>query len=361
MELASVFALRDEVLESYYQADLKLADDIGIRATASEVPRYTSQRLAIGARFRTPGDYAVAIRLESADGRAMNRARRIIEALPDAGEADIAVAKARIPSRMQLTAAARAPVPAAGAGRTRPLSIGWSIGHGDGAPGTLGMFARLGGDKYVALSNNHVLALGNAAQINDEIFQPGIPDLPSDAENVVGRLGNYRKLRRNGSNAFDAAYCILSDEIEFEGNEVPTIFGANDAGAVLTAPIGTDELDRLASALADGAFVAKNGRKTGYTRAAIDRVVIGINDVIVGVPNIGNCRFDNLIEIESADEAIPFSDHGDSGSICYLEGECAPFGMLFAAGITERGRDKTYVSYACGLSEIFTAYKLSPL
>jgi hypothetical protein len=363
MKLESVLALRDEVIDRYYNTVLGLAPEPGVRASAADIPRYTGQRLAIGARYRAPGDYAIAIRLESASGRGMSQAKQIVSALPDEREADVAIVKAYIPSRLQLTAAATKPANAPGGSRNRPLEIGISIGHGEGPPGTLGMFARQEDGATVALTNNHVIALANAARIADEIYQPGIPDQPGDAVNVIGVLGNYRKLRRSGSNEFDAAYCVLGEEQELagQGNEIPNASGATDKGLSLDIPVSVDDLDKLVQQIGETATIAKHGRKTAYTTASITKVVIGINDVIVGVPSLGNCRFDNLIEIETVDQAHPFSDIGDSGSICYLEGARAPFGLIFAAGMTERNNEKTFVSYACALPEIFKAYKLSQL
>jgi hypothetical protein len=56
--------------------------------------------------------------------------------------------------------------------RYRPAPGGISIGHIDITAGTLGCLVKKGGVFFI-LSNNHVLANSNAAQIGDPILQPG--------------------------------------------------------------------------------------------------------------------------------------------------------------------------------------------
>ena len=107
--------------------------------------------------------------------------------------------------------------------------------------------------------------------------------------------------------------------------------------------------------------MAKNGLKTGYTSVSVTNVTLGVSDVIVDIPALRNCRFDGLIEIEFEQKDRPFSDFGDSGAVAYLEKERAPFGLLFAAGISTRTGRKRYVSFACSLPKIFEAYDLASL
>ncbi len=82
-------------------------------------------------------------------------------------------------------------------GRFRPIiPDGVSIGHYKVTAGTLGTMVkdRATGDRLI-LSNNHVLANGNEAQIGDAILQPGAIDggeMPSD---VVAQLERFIPLR----------------------------------------------------------------------------------------------------------------------------------------------------------------------
>ena len=65
--------------------------------------------------------------------------------------------------------------------RYRPAPGGVSIGHRDITAGTLGCWVKKNGQFFI-LSNNHVLANSNAAQIGDPILQPG----PYDGGNLPG-------------------------------------------------------------------------------------------------------------------------------------------------------------------------------
>jgi hypothetical protein len=361
MRLSSVLELRDETLESFYEQDLQ--ERSAVRATASSVPSTPERRLAIGARYRGKDDYQVAIRVQRDTGIAMRRARELVERLPNPEEADLAVLKkVAAPSRQALASSAKDGGAYPGAVCTRPIDIGYSVGHLNGGPGTLGLLAD--SDKgIVALSNNHVIALANRAERNDQIYQCGIPDGPPDDDKVIGRLGSYRKLRSVGSNYFDAAYCVLDSDLETNKNLIDPNFKARDAGERLTDCFSLDELIKAVNGVPDGEeiSVAKLGRTTGYTSAPYINVSIAVNDLIVDIPGLGNCRFDNVVEVEWVSKDVPFTDGGDSGSALYLERLRNPFGLMFASGLVERGRKKIPASFACLLSPIFDAYKLDNL
>ena len=71
--------------------------------------------------------------------------------------------------------------------RYRPAPGGVSIGHKDITAGTLGCLVKKGGDFFI-LSNNHVLANSNAAQIGDAILQPGPYDGGRFPEDHIANL-----------------------------------------------------------------------------------------------------------------------------------------------------------------------------
>jgi len=76
--------------------------------------------------------------------------------------------------------------------RHRPAFPGVSIGHKDITAGTFGFVARPGGTKVpVIVSNNHVLANSNAAEIGDAILQPGPADGGFAAFSRIGTLHGY--------------------------------------------------------------------------------------------------------------------------------------------------------------------------
>ncbi len=362
MQLASVFELRDQTLAKLYEVDLK--ENAAVRATASSVPSIPERRIAIGARFRGRDDYQIAIRVQRETGIAMRRARELIRSLPNEDEADFAILrKVSVPSRVALATAAQGTGRHPGAVCKRPIEIGFSIGHLNGGPGTLGLLADSDKHGVVALSNNHVIALANRAHPDDEIYQCGIPDGPPDDDKVIGILGGYRKIRSVGSNVFDAAYCVVRPDLEQNSNRIPTDFGPLDAGKRLKDCLSQDDLVKTVRRMKDDdkITVAKLGRTTGYTSANINSVAFGVNELIVDIPSLGNCRFDNAVEIEWTANDEPFTKDGDSGSALYLERVCSPFGLMFASGTVERGNETSWVSYACLLSPIYEAYGLDSL
>ena len=358
MKKDDLIALRDNELSAYYSELMEAGGSL--RAEAAPVPAKTSQRLAIGGRRRSADDYDLVIRVQSFAGRAVTRANLIMDRIRRKyGEnqgIDYAIVK-RITAPSQRAVAGTGIDGAFGANKDRPISIGYSIGHREGGPGTIGLFAKAE-DGIAAVSCNHVLARANEADVGDWIYQPGPPDRPSDTQNRIGKLEHYRELNRTGSNLIDAACCLLEDSIEMTGNIIPPQSGAPDAGQEFKRVIDPFDLDL------DKA-VAKIGRTTGYTREAPENISIGVNDVSIDFPGAGNHRFDNMIEVEWSIGDQPFAKPGDSGSVLYQEGSLAVFGLHVASGeiIREIGQEKkvSKVSYACPMTEVMSVYKLSLL
>lgn len=84
-----------------------------------------------------------------------------------------------------------------GKARYRPvIPSGVSIGHHKITAGTLGVMVRdkTTGDRFI-LSNNHVLANSNDADIGDPILQPGPIDGGQNPADIVAHLERYVKLR----------------------------------------------------------------------------------------------------------------------------------------------------------------------
>jgi len=75
-------------------------------------------------------------------------------------------------------------------GRFRPAPGGVSIGHYLITAGTLGCTVIKDNKKYI-LSNNHVLANSNDADIGDEILQPGPTDGGSRPGDIIGKLSDF--------------------------------------------------------------------------------------------------------------------------------------------------------------------------
>ncbi len=84
--------------------------------------------------------------------------------------------------------------------RWRPIIPGGvSIGHYQVTAGTLGAVVRdRSSGEYLLLSNNHVLANSNDAQIGDPILQPAATDKGVNPSDVVARLERFVPLRYVG-------------------------------------------------------------------------------------------------------------------------------------------------------------------
>ena len=74
--------------------------------------------------------------------------------------------------------------------RFRPAPGGVSIGHFRITAGTLGCLVKKN-DKLFILSNNHVLANSNEADIGDAILQPAPDDGGQNPQDKIGELSEY--------------------------------------------------------------------------------------------------------------------------------------------------------------------------
>jgi hypothetical protein len=119
----------------------------------------------------------------------------------------------------------------------RPVPIGISSGHPLVTAGTIGARVKDDGGNVYALSNNHVYANQNDADIGDSILQPGTFDGGSDPEDKIGELFDFEEIDFSifGSNTMDAAIASTTpDELGQaalpQGYGMPnsTIFGDLD-------------------------------------------------------------------------------------------------------------------------------------
>jgi len=221
--------------------------------------------------------------------------------------------------------------------RHRPAPGGVSIGHRDITAGTLGCLVKKGGQVMI-LSNNHVLANSNAAQIGDPILQPGPYDggrLPDDhfadleafipivvtegpstcgaatgaaslLNALAGLLGSDARLRavttRAVDNLVDCAIARPLDPASVSGDivEVGTLQGTRRA-----------EL---------GMALKKSGRTTGLTTGTVQQI-----DVTADV-QYGEGRTARFVDQIMAGA---MSQGGDSGS-AVLDDQNHLVGLLFA-------------------------------
>lgn len=319
MRLESVRALKAEVTETIVRpmiAEALESRRFGVQTRSLSVARRAAPRgIALGIAKAGRRDYRLAVRLQS---RAFENDGLLREKLGSLarGEADI-----RYVGKLAKQTPAWSQV------HQRPLLIGCSVAHPRVTAGTLGGFmSHRASGRLVLVSNNHVLANEDRAEIGDAVYQPGPYDGGGSSDRV-GTLTAWAPLRRPGPNLVDAAIAEVDDGIDVD---LVTVTGAaTPFTGVRTSPIEPGEA------------VFKVGRTTQMTQGLV--TAIEVDSVVVNY-EIGELSFDRQIELEGAGDAA-FSAGGDSGSfVADDNGEV--FGLLFAGGDVggSNGRGLTYVN-----------------
>jgi len=203
----------------------------------------------------------------------------------------------------------------------RPVPIGVSTGHPDITAGTIGCRVTDGTNVY-ALSNNHVYANSNNADIGDNVLQPGRVDGGVDPDDTIGTLAAFEPIvfGPRGINTIDAAIAeIIIDNVD--GVDTPRVGNATPSDGYGTPSSDIFEGDLL------NLEVQKYGRTTGQTYGAVD----SINATVKVRYGRGFAIFENQIVITPG----TFSSGGDSGSLIVTDDlNYNPIGLLFAGSST---------------------------
>jgi hypothetical protein len=188
-------------------------------------------------------------------------------------------------------------------GRMRPAPGGCSIGHYAITAGTFGCVVRKGETRMI-LSNNHVLANSNDAEIRDPIYQPG-PHDGGDSDDLLATLHSFIPIHFIGeesdckfSKATAASLNALWSTPEKKLNKmgvpfrpratrfmavVPQAVDTNLVDAALAMPLSDDMISDeiidigMINGTAEGELgmsVQKSGRTTGYTVGVISQVLL---------------------------------------------------------------------------------------
>jgi len=270
--------------------------------------------LALGVARRKKNDFTLAVRIQQRLLENSSEVERIRKRAR--GEVDVRyigkVGKCAIPWYRQ---------------RQRPLRIGCSVGHFNITAGTLGCFVTNLAENdrsFLFLSNNHVLANENRAKKGDAILQPGVADQGTDPSDLVGSLERFVRLQKDSSNRIDAAVALIRRGFDPE----PMIKGIGKISGLVADP-------------AEGKLVSKVGRTTGPTEGRIS--AFEVDDVVVGY-DMGNLKFDNVVEIEGAKDE-PFAQGGDSGSLVVNE-DLQAVALVFATSDVggKNGKGLTYTN-----------------
>ena len=200
----------------------------------------------------------------------------------------------------------------------RPVPIGVSTGHPAITAGTIAARVKDALGNVYALSNNHVYAASNDAELDDNVLQPGMFDGGEDPTDAIGILDSFVPIDfSGGANTVDAAIAMSSRAMLH--NSTPSDDGYGIPSSTTVAAFV-------------GQQVKKYGRTTRLTHGEVTEVNVTANvcyEVVVLICTKA-ARFTGQIGISTTG----FSDGGDSGSLIVTETGNNPVGLLFAGSAT---------------------------
>jgi hypothetical protein len=222
----------------------------------------------------------------------------------------------------------------------RPAPGAVSIGHYSITAGTLGCVVKKDG-RRVILSNNHVLANSNDAEIGDAIYQPGPYD-GGTANETIATLLQFVPINFSGipsdcptGNTITAFFNLFAYIFNRKTRLQAVIFEGlnNKVDAAIALPLNdediSDEILKIGfiNAVVDaglGTKIKKNGRTTDLTTGEIQQINVTAN-VQYGEGKVATFE-DQIL-------AGPISQGGDSGSAVFDENNNL-VGLLFAGSDT---------------------------
>jgi hypothetical protein len=225
--------------------------------------------------------------------------------------------------------------------RFRPAPGGVSIGHVGITAGTLGCWLIKNGQKVI-LSNNHVLANSNAAEIGDAILQPGPFDGGRFPQDHIANLTQFVPISFQGEpsecqfanaviSVFNLGCRVISSNTRYQVTKAQA--EDNLVDAAIATPLNSadikDEIFNIGPIQGTvsgelGMSIKKSGRTTGFTTGEIQQVDVSAN-VQYGAGQVAVFT-DQLL-------AGAMSQGGDSGSAVLDEGNRLT-GLLFAGSET---------------------------
>lgn len=227
-------------------------------------------------------------------------------------------------------------------GRFRPAPGGVSIGHVNITAGTLGCLVKKN-DKIYILSNNHVLANSNDANIGDPILQPGPYDGGQLAQDQIAQLSEFVPIEFEGGGADP---CGLANAVAKALNGLAAMLGSktrlfptritaveNLVDCAIAEPLNPDDVKNeiLKIGVINGTAEAslnmplqKMGRTTNHTTGTVLQI-----DVTVRV-NYGSNKNATFVDQTMAGA---MSQGGDSGS-AVLNDQKQLVGLLYAGSET---------------------------
>ncbi len=220
--------------------------------------------------------------------------------------------------------------------------------------GTLGALLKDTDNREYVLSNNHVFARSDHALGGDPIVQPGLIDnncAPSSLDSgspPIASLTEWLPLNRKETNVDAAIAEVRSSAIDLNGS-ILEMGSKQPDGSLASAPPGISSSGGKGEAGTLQMKVAKSGRTTGQTCAAITAV-----DVDVNVDYYTDCAetkhyLNKTFTHQLAISGDGFSDAGDSGSLVLDARNAEPVGLYFAGSVDSLGVSQAMVNPASDL------------
>jgi hypothetical protein len=214
----------------------------------------------------------------------------------------------------------------------------------DCCSGTLGALIEDENKRQYLLSNNHVLARSDHADVGDTIVQPGLIDnncTPLGSETAssmapVAQLTGWLPLTSKLTNADAAIAQVATGNVDPAGNILE--LGARQAdGTLAAAPPGISSTGGRGESAWLDMKVAKSGRTTGLTCGGLSAV-----DLDVTVDYFLDCAETRPYLTKTFTHQLglsgnQFTDAGDSGALVVDAANAEPVGLYFAGGTDTAG------------------------
>lgn len=220
--------------------------------------------------------------------------------------------------------------------KVRPAPGGVSIGHPDITAGTLGMIVKKNGVSFI-LSNNHILANSNDAEVGDTTLQPGPYDGGQEkyicdkchqpVSDIIGHLFAFIPITFLGnSGCLGIILKVISPIVKLFG--VKPIAITNKVDCAISRPFSDEDISQEILELGIptgfgevkvGDKVKKCGRTTGLTEGDV-----------IGTDGVTNVNYGGKVAVfEDQILTSAMSEGGDSGS-AVLNEQNEAVGLLFA-------------------------------
>ena len=208
--------------------------------------------------------------------------------------------------------------------------------------GTLGSLVSGGGKTYI-LSNNHVLGLSDGGAVGQGVTQPGVIETNCSTTGTitVANVSDIINLQTQPIPAFPVDVTtaqIVNGQVDPNDNilELGTLSSVNGVQVPQPAPPAGGS----GMAATVGQLLAKSGRTTGLTCAAVEAVDTTMG---IGVGYSEGCATNTSFTVTYNDGIIVgnmsngqnFIGDGDSGSLAVDEATARPVALMFAGSDTD--------------------------